>query len=163
MRRRQFLKRLTLGSIFAAIGISGISEFLNKAFTESQTTLALSTIQVPQASSAQPASVANVNGYIFLTSISNLSGKSSSYFNHPSYGSSLLFLYNGTWKAFSATCTHRPCPVSFTGSTIECPCHAGYFSPVDGGVQGGPPPRPLPQYDVKVVGDNIYVSETTIN
>jgi len=149
--------------MFAAIGISGISELLNKASSESQTAALSSSNTEIQPAQTQSAAAPNVNGYIFLTSISNLNGKSSSYFNHPSYGSSLLFKYNGAWKAFSATCTHRPCPVSFTGSTIECPCHAGYFSPVDGRVQGGPPPAPLPQYDVKTIGDNIYVSQATIN
>ena len=28
---------------------------------------------------------------------------------------------------------------------LECPCHQGFFSPKDGSVLQGPPPRPLPQ------------------
>lgn len=103
------------------------------------------------------------SGYILLAPLSAVNGKSFAYFNHPSYGSSILIDYNGTWKAFSAICTHAGCTVNFTSSSLYCPCHAGYFSPTNGSVTGGPPPKPLPEYSVIVVNNNLYVSDYVIN
>jgi Rieske Fe-S protein len=62
----------------------------------------------------------------------------------------------GTFKAFSAVCTHQGCTVAgIQNGSIVCPCHGGMFSITDGSVQGGPPPAPL---DAKTVS----VSDTTI-
>jgi Rieske Fe-S protein len=38
-----------------------------------------------------------------------------------------------------------------------CPCHAATFD-ANGGVVSGPPPAPLPEFDVKEVEDKVYVS-----
>lgn len=102
-------------------------------------------------------------GYVYLAPASALAGKSSAYFNHPTGGSSILVDYGGQWRAFGALCTHAGCAVSFTGSSIYCPCHSGYFSPTDGSVQSGPPPTPLPEYGVVVQGGTLYVSQNRIN
>lgn len=62
----------------------------------------------------------------------------------------------GEFKAFSSTCTHMSCQVSgFAGDRITCPCHGSSYSIVDGSVQGGPAPRPLPKVAVKVEGDEV--------
>jgi Rieske Fe-S protein len=62
----------------------------------------------------------------------------------------------GTFKAFSSTCTHMSCQVtSISGDTIHCPCHGSSYSIVDGSVQGGPAPRPLPKVAIKVEGDEV--------
>ncbi len=53
--------------------------------------------------------------------------------------------------AFSANCTHLGCPVRWEPSAnlFMCPCHGGvYYS--NGQVAGGPPPRPLPRYPVRL-------------
>ena len=92
-----------------------------------------------------------------------LSGKSSAYFNHPTQGSSILVDYGGQWRAFSSVCTHAGCTVQFTGSSVYCPCHAGYFSPTNGSVQGGPPTTPLPEFGVVVQNGSLYVSQSRIN
>ena len=44
----------------------------------------------------------------------------------------------------STTCTHLGCGVSWNAQrkAFLCPCHGGVYA-VDGGVLGGPPPRPL--------------------
>jgi cytochrome b6-f complex iron-sulfur subunit len=62
------------------------------------------------------------------------------------------------YHALSATCTHLGCIVAWDEQrqTIACPCHAAYFT-VNGDVISGPPPSPLPVYQVQVVGDQIYV------
>lgn len=56
--------------------------------------------------------------------------------------------------AFSVNCTHLGCPVRWleSASLFMCPCHGGvYYS--DGTVAGGPPPEPLPRYDVRVTAN----------
>lgn len=62
------------------------------------------------------------------------------------------------FKAFSAICTHLGCIVDWDGpkKEIVCPCHAGLFD-LDGRVVSGPPPRPLPTYNVKVSDGRIFV------
>ncbi|HZW57151.1 MAG TPA: Rieske (2Fe-2S) protein [Nitrososphaerales archaeon] len=103
------------------------------------------------------------SGYILLAPLSALNGKTYAYFNHPTFGSSIVVNYNGTWKAFSAICTHAGCSVNYTSSQLYCPCHAGYFSAANGAVTGGPPPSRLPEYDIKVYNNSLYVGNAIIN
>ena len=62
------------------------------------------------------------------------------------------------FKAYSAICTHLGCLVDWNGrqQKIECPCHAGFFD-TEGRVVGGPPPRPLPIYEVKMIGEKLFI------
>ncbi len=98
------------------------------------------------------------SGYVLVTALSGLAGKTSAYFDHPSRGLSLLLNLSGQWKAFSATCTHAPCTVQFTGSTIYCSCHGGTYDPSNGSVLSGPPPAGLPEISVLVQNNNLYVA-----
>ena len=68
--------------------------------------------------------------------------------------------YKGELRAFSAVCTHLGCIVSWKKDEgiFFCPCHAGKFDP-SGNVISGPPPKPLPQYRVKVAGSKINLSK----
>ena len=62
----------------------------------------------------------------------------------------------GTFKAFSSTCTHQGCTVTkVADGTIDCPCHGSAFSVADGSVQGGPAPSPLPATPVTVKGGEV--------
>jgi Rieske Fe-S protein len=64
----------------------------------------------------------------------------------------------GTFKAFSAVCTHEGCLVSSVADgTISCPCHMGQFSATDGSVQGGPPPAPLAEAKFTLSGTTITI------
>ena len=64
----------------------------------------------------------------------------------------------GTFKAFSAVCTHEGCLVaSVANGTITCPCHMGQFSATDGSVQGGPPPSPLAEAKFTLSGTTITI------
>ena len=59
----------------------------------------------------------------------------------------------GTFKAFSAICTHQGCTVSTVeNGTINCPCHGSQFAIADGSVVNGPAPKPLPAKNIKVSG-----------
>jgi menaquinol-cytochrome c reductase iron-sulfur subunit len=56
-----------------------------------------------------------------------------------------------TFTAFAVNCTHLGCPVRWlqTAQLFMCPCHGGVYDG-EGDVAGGPPPRPLFQYPVRV-------------
>jgi Rieske Fe-S protein len=62
-------------------------------------------------------------------------------------------------RAYSAVCTHFACVVKWDSenNTIYCPCHDGFFDPMNGDVISGPPPTPLDPVKVEVVNGQIYV------
>ena len=62
-------------------------------------------------------------------------------------------------RAYSAVCTHFACVVKWDSeqNTIFCPCHDGYFDPLNGDVISGPPPTALEPVKVEVVDGQIYV------
>lgn len=68
----------------------------------------------------------------------------------------------GELRAFSAVCTHLECTVQYREdlSHIWCACHNGHFD-LSGRNIAGPPPSPLPQYDVFEREDGIVVSRRT--
>ena len=65
----------------------------------------------------------------------------------------------GTFKCFTAVCTHQGCLVSnVKNGAINCTCHGSSFSIEDGSVLGGPAPSPLSAVDVSVEGDEITLA-----
>jgi Rieske Fe-S protein len=64
---------------------------------------------------------------------------------------------SGSFRAFSAICTHQGCIVSSVSKgTINCPCHGSKFSIKDGSVVNGPAPSPLASIAIKVEGTSIF-------
>ncbi|MFI7321481.1 Rieske (2Fe-2S) protein [Streptomyces venezuelae] len=62
----------------------------------------------------------------------------------------------GTFKAFSAVCTHSGCLVAeVADGTINCPCHGSKYRVADASVADGPAPRPLPEEKITVTGNSI--------
>jgi Rieske Fe-S protein len=62
----------------------------------------------------------------------------------------------GTFKAFTATCTHASCIVaSVANGLITCPCHGSQYSATDGSVKRGPATGALTAIAVKVEGDSV--------
>ena len=60
--------------------------------------------------------------------------------------------------AFAVNCTHLGCPVQWKpdANLFLCPCHGGvYYS--NGDVAGGPPPKPLPRYRVRITAGEVEV------
>jgi menaquinol-cytochrome c reductase iron-sulfur subunit len=60
--------------------------------------------------------------------------------------------------AFSLNCTHLGCPVRWMeqAELFMCPCHGGVYYK-DGTVAAGPPPLPLPRFQVRVVGGQVEI------
>jgi len=67
---------------------------------------------------------------------------------------------NGNFHAFSATCTHLDCIVQYRTDTkqIWCACHNGIYD-LRGRNVSGPPPKPLAEYSVKIINNEIIVSK----
>jgi cytochrome b6-f complex iron-sulfur subunit len=71
----------------------------------------------------------------------------------------LIRLQSGEFRAFSATCTHLQCIVQYRPDLKEiwCACHNGTYD-LKGRNVSGPPPKPLEEYTVNVVNDEILIS-----
>lgn len=71
----------------------------------------------------------------------------------------LIHLESGDFKAYEQKCTHLSCSVFYKPGTdiIYCPCHNGSFDANTGEVLAGPPPRALPNLEVFLKGNDIYV------
>jgi len=69
-----------------------------------------------------------------------------------------IIRHNGKLYGLSLICTHLGCIVSWhpEEKRLICPCHAGIYD-INGAVLGGPPPRPLPSYEVREIGDKVVV------
>jgi Rieske Fe-S protein len=62
----------------------------------------------------------------------------------------------GTFKAFTAICTHQGCTVdSVSDDVISCPCHGSQFSASDGAVVTGPAAAPLAEVPIEVKGGQV--------
>ena len=63
---------------------------------------------------------------------------------------------SGTFKAFTAVCTHQQCLVgSVKNGLITCPCHGSQYSATDGSVQRGPAQAPLSEINVTVTNGKV--------
>lgn len=65
----------------------------------------------------------------------------------------------GNFRALEATCTHLDCIVQFRKETqqIMCACHNGIFD-LRGRNLSGPPPKPLEEFNVTILEDEIIVT-----
>jgi nitrite reductase/ring-hydroxylating ferredoxin subunit len=71
-----------------------------------------------------------------------------------------LFNVHGTYYATDDTCTHRGGPLSegeLEGNEVTCPWHGAIFNVTTGALIGGPAPRGVASYPVRVVGSNVEV------
>ena len=88
-------------------------------------------------------------------------------FNYPGPHDPYILLrrVDGSLAAFSQKCTHLSCAVYYSAERdrLECPCHEGYFSALNGRVLQGPPPRPLPQIRLEQRGDAIVAVGMTVD
>jgi Rieske Fe-S protein len=65
----------------------------------------------------------------------------------------------GTFKAFTAVCTHQGCTVTkIEGGQIICPCHQSHFDATTGDRVSGPAPTGLTAKTITVTGNTFTVS-----
>jgi cytochrome b6-f complex iron-sulfur subunit len=66
------------------------------------------------------------------------------------------------YVCLDAVCTHMGCTVKYQPEKerIHCACHGGTFDPRTGANVRGPPPRPLPRYEVEVRSDGVVISRS---
>src|SRR5579872_338782 len=80
-------------------------------------------------------------------------------FQYPNPGEQCIMVRTAedTYVAYSQKCTHLSCAVYYSREhdRLECPCHQGYFSILDGSVLQGPPTRPLPKVVLERQGDQL--------
>ena len=96
---------------------------------------------------------------VVAAKIGELAPNSAKIFRFGSAAGMLINTAEGKLLAFSATCTHLTCTVSYQAdtATMFCPCHNSRFD-LAGNVVSGPPPAPLESFQVDVVGEDIVVS-----
>ena len=95
---------------------------------------------------------------VFVCKVEELPVGESITINYGRYPALVINTQEGMF-AYSAVCTHFACIVKWDveKGQIYCPCHDGYFDPMDGSVISGPPPLPLAAIPVNVVNNEIYV------
>ena len=78
-------------------------------------------------------------------------------FNDQSGPAWLVHEPDGSFRAFSAICTHAGCTVEYDGGqgAFVCPCHGGAYAASSGAVIAGPPPSPLSRLSVEVVDGDV--------
>ncbi len=47
----------------------------------------------------------------------------------------------------------------WANTPLQSPCHDGRFNPVTGAVVSGPPPRPLPAYELSIKDGKIWIGK----
>src|SRR5208282_5265294 len=108
-----------------------------------------------------PPAVVDLGGdEVVAAKLGDLKPNSGMIFRFGSRPGLLILESDGTYRAFSASCTHLGCTVQYRPDLHEiwCPCHNGIYN-MNGGNVSGPPPRPLTVFDVHLRGDEIYVSQ----
>lgn len=98
--------------------------------------------------------VAEANDGVVLTTVVDCSANSSLTFTAPDTGETAILVHeaDGTVKAFSNVCTHRPYPVEYDANSqlLVCPLHRACFSANTGRVTQGPARRALASMQVHV-------------
>jgi Rieske Fe-S protein len=73
----------------------------------------------------------------------------------------LIRTESNEFRSFAATCTHLDCIVQYRTDTkqIWCACHNGVYD-IRGRNLSGPPPKPLDEFTVNVINDEIIISKS---
>ncbi len=98
---------------------------------------------------------------VIAAKVNELKPNSGKVFPFGSKPAILVRLQDGSYRAFSAVCTHLQCTVQYRSDfkLIYCACHNGRYD-LNGNVVSGPPPSPLEKYNVAISGSDIVVSKS---
>jgi len=99
--------------------------------------------------------------FVVAAKVGELKNNSGKIFKFGSRPALLVRLADGSYRAFSAVCTHLNCTVQYRSDLQEiwCACHNGLYD-LEGRNVSGPPPRPLESYEVHVQGEDVVVTRT---
>jgi Rieske Fe-S protein len=72
----------------------------------------------------------------------------------------LIRTENDFFRAFAGTCTHLDCIVQYRDDSkqIWCACHNGFYD-LKGRNLSGPPPKPLEEFTVEIINDEIIITK----
>ena len=99
--------------------------------------------------------------FVVAAKVGELKNNAGKIFKFGSRPALLVRLADGSYRAFSAACTHLNCTVQYRSDLQEiwCACHNGLYD-LEGRNVSGPPPRPLESYEVHVQGEDVVVTRT---
>jgi len=99
--------------------------------------------------------------FVVAAKVGELKNNSGKIFKFGSRPGLLVRLADGSYRAFSAACTHLNCTVQYRSDLREiwCACHNGLYD-LEGRNVSGPPPRPLEVYEVHLQGEDVVVTRT---
>ena len=99
--------------------------------------------------------------FVVAAKVGELKNNSGKIFKFGSRPGLLVRLADGSYRAFSAVCTHLNCTVQYRSDVREiwCACHNGLYD-LEGRNVSGPPPRPLEVYEVHIQGEDVVVTRT---
>jgi len=97
--------------------------------------------------------------FVVAAKVGELKNNSGKIFKFGSEPALLVRLADGSYRAFSAVCTHLSCTVQYRTDLREiwCACHNGLYD-LEGRNTSGPPPRPLMVYEVHIQGEDVVVT-----
>ena len=103
----------------------------------------------------------SVSNSVVAAKVGELKNNSGKIFRFGSQPALLICLADGSYRAFSAVCTHLSCTVQYRPDLREiwCACHNGLYD-LEGRNVSGPPPRPLARYEAHVQGEDVVVTRT---
>jgi len=101
----------------------------------------------------------SASNFVVAAKVGELKNNSGKIFRFGSRPALLVHLADGSYRAFSAVCTHLSCTVQYRSDLREiwCACHNGLYN-LEGRNVSGPPPRPLATYEVHIQGDDVVVT-----
>ena len=103
----------------------------------------------------------SVSRFVVAAKVGELKNNNGKIFKFGSKPALLVRLADGSYRAFSAVCTHLNCTVQYRSDLREiwCACHNGLYD-LEGRNVSGPPPRPLERYEVHIQGEDVVVTRT---
>lgn len=161
LSRREVLGR-TLGLAGAAtLGIGAIAALAKGSYRPAQRALSLGQPKPkpqPKAATTPAPSPRVPSGAVRLGPASKLPPGQAATYRDPADGNPDIAIHmpDGTYKAFSAVCTHAGCTVAYESGQIVCPCHGATYDPKTGAVTSGPAPQGLAVRHVMESGGEIY-------